>query len=63
MRITVKERAEANAARREEYEKIREVLARVARGEDSEATARDKVDAARLLYEIDTNGAPVKYRW
>lgn len=63
MKITAKERAEANAARREEYEKIREVLARVARGEDPDATTQEKIQAAQLLYEIDTNGAPVKYRW
>lgn len=60
---TAKERAEANAARRAEYETIRERLAEIATAPTiADIPAHDRIEAARLLYVIDTNGIPPVYR-
>lgn len=64
MSVSAKDRAAANAERRAEYATIRERLASIATADPAEdITARDRVEAAKLLYQIDTNGAPPVYRW
>lgn len=61
---TAKDRAAANAARREEYGIIRDRLAGIATAAPAaNITARDRIDAARLLYELDTKGTPPAYKW